>query len=216
MREKTLQMALEEKVIAIVRGVPGAQCLDLARALYDGGIRLIEVTYNQQDPGSWTDIAEAIRMIAEAFDGRMLAGAGTVTSPELVELSCRAGARFIISPDTNRAVIERTKELELVSMPGAMTPTEIAAAHRMGADIVKVFPASSLGPAYLKAVLGPLGHIKLMAVGGIGADNAADFLRAGALGVGAGGNLVNRKWIAEGRFDLITKEAQALTHAVII
>ena len=98
-------------------------------------------------------------------------------------------------------------------MPGAMTPTEIAEAHRMGADVVKVFPASVLGPGYLKAVLAPLGHVKLMAVGGVDAGNIAGFLRAGAVGAGVGGSLVNRKWIAEGRFDLITEEARALTAA---
>lgn len=213
MREETIQLALKERVIAIVRGVEGARCLDLARALYEGGIRLMEVTYDQRDPGSWQGTAEAIRGISEAFEGRMMAGAGTVTTPELVELSRRAGARFIISPDTNRAVIERTRELEMVSMPGAMTPTEIAEAHRMGADVVKVFPASVLGPGYLKAVLAPLGHVKLMAVGGVDAGNIAGFLRAGAVGAGVGGSLVNRKWIAEGRFDLITEEARALTAA---
>lgn len=213
LREETIQLALKEKVIAIVRGVAGSACLDLAQALYDGGVRMMEVTYDQRDPGSWHETADAIHAISERFDGRLLAGAGTVTTPELVELSRSAGARFIISPDTNPAVITRTRELELVSMPGAMTPTEIAEAHRLGADIVKLFPASVLGPAYLKAVLSPLSHIKLMAVGGIDAGNIADFLAAGAVGAGVGGRLVDRKAIAEGNFALITQTAQALTAA---
>lgn len=213
MREQTIQLALQEKVIAIVRGVSGPQCLELAHALYNGGIRMMEVTYDQRDPGSWKGTAGAIQAIAKAFDGRLLAGAGTVTSPELVELSWRAGARFIISPDTNQAVIARTRELEMVSMPGAMTPTEILSAHQAGADIVKLFPASALGPGYLKAVLSPLSHIRIMAVGGVDAANIADFLKAGAVGAGVGGSLVNRSWIAEGRFDLITEEARLLTSA---
>ena len=213
MREETIQTALQEKVIAIVRGVTGRACLDLAQSLYEGGIRLMEVTYDQQNPGSWRGTADVIHTISERFAGRLLAGAGTVTTPELVELSHSAGARFIISPDTNPAVITRTRELEMVSMPGAMTPTEIAAAHRLGADIVKLFPASVLGPGYLKAILSPLSHIKLMAVGGIDADNIADFLAAGAVGAGVGGRLVDRKAIAQGNFDLIRQTAQALTAA---
>ncbi len=213
MREETIQTALQEKVIAIVRGVTGRACLDLAQSLYEGGIRLMEVTYDQQNPGSWRETADVIHTISERFAGRLLAGAGTVTTPELVELSHSAGARFIISPDTNPAVITRTRELEMVSMPGAMTPTEIAAAHRLGADIVKLFPASVLGPGYLKAILSPLSHIKLMAVGGIDADNIADFLAAGAVGAGVGGRLVDRKAIAQGNFDLIRQTAQALTAA---
>ena len=98
-------------------------------------------------------------------------------------------------------------------MPGAMTPTEILSAHQAGADIVKLFPASALGPGYLKAVLSPLSHIRIMAVGGVDAANIADFLKAGAVGAGVGGSLVNRSWIAEGRFDLITEEARLLTSA---
>lgn len=213
LREETIRCALEEKVVAIVRGVSGPQCLELAQALYDGGIRMMEVTYNQRDPGSWKDTANAISAISEQFAGRLLAGAGTVTTPELVELSRRAGANFIISPDTNPAVIARTRELEMVSMPGAMTPTEILSAHAAGADIVKLFPAAALGPAYLKAILSPLNHIKIMAVGGVDAANVGSFLKAGAAGAGVGGNLVNRGWIAEGRFDLITEAARSLTSA---
>lgn len=214
MRDSTIQMALNERVIAIVRGVSGSQCLSLAHALYAGGIRMLEVTYDQRDPGRWNETAGTISAISEAFNGKMLVGAGTVTSPELVELSHRAGAQFIISPDTNPAVIARTRELEMVSMPGAMTPTEIVIAHQSGADIVKVFPAAVLGPGYLKAILSPLGHIKVMAVGGVDSGNAAEFLRAGAVGVGVGGSLVSHKLIAEGRFDLITKEAELLVGTV--
>lgn len=214
MRDSTIQMALNEKVIAIVRGVSGFQCLSLAHALYAGGIRMMEVTYDQREPSRWQETADAIGAVSEALDGKMLVGAGTVTSPQLVELSHRAGARFIISPDTNPAVIARTRELEMVSMPGAMTPTEIVAAHRAGADIVKVFPAAPLGAGYLKAILSPLSHIRTMAVGGVDAGNAAEFLRAGAVGVGVGGSLVSRELIAQGRFDLITKEAELLVGAV--
>ena len=179
----------------------------LARALCDGGLPCAEVTFR-------TEAAEeGIRVMAEEFP-QMLVGAGTVTEPGLVELTHRAGGCFIISPDTNEAVIRRTRELDMVSMPGAMTPTEILTAHRAGADFVKLFPAAGLGPAYLRAVCAPLSHVKIMVVGGIDEKNVGAFLAAGAAGAGVGGNLANRQWIRDGAWDKITQAAQLLTGAV--
>ncbi|MCI9308619.1 MAG: 2-dehydro-3-deoxyphosphogluconate aldolase [Oscillospiraceae bacterium] len=213
MREQTICTILAEKVIAIVRGVDGRRCLDVAQALYDGGIRLMEVTYDQTDPSSFQATADAIAAVAESFQGRMEVGAGTVTTLELVELSARAGGRFIISPNTDPAVIQRSRELGLVSIPGAMTPTEILAAHQAGADLVKVFPVDRLGPSYLSAVLAPLRHVRLLAVGGVDAGNIPDFLRAGALGVGVGGSLVNAGLVRDGELGEITRRARAMTSA---
>lgn len=214
MREQVLQWAEREKIIAIVRGIESEKCLKVAQALYEGGIRLMEVTYDQKAPDSWRSTAQAIGDIARQFEGKLLVGAGTVTTPELVELTCSAGGQFIISPDTNVDVIRRTRELGLVSMPGALTPSEILTAHNAGADIVKLFPAADLGPGYLKAVRAPISHVKMMAVGGINEKNIGQFLAAGAVGAGIGGNLANRAWIEEGQFDKITQTARALVAAV--
>ena len=137
MREEVIERVSREKIIAIVRGVGSEQCMKVAQALYDGGIRLMEVTYDQSRPESWDATAKAIGDIVRAFEGKMLAGAGTVTEPALVDLTREAGGLFIISPDTNIDVIKRTRELGLVSMPGALTPSEIMTAHRAGADFVK-------------------------------------------------------------------------------
>ncbi len=134
----------------------------------------------------------------------MAVGAGTVTSAALAELAHSAGAQFIVSPDTDPAVIRRTKELGMCAMPGAMTPSEIKTAYEAGADFVKVFPASVLGPEYIRAIRGPLGQIPLLAVGGV------------SEGVSVGGKLVNRDWIAAGQWDSITQLARQLvenTHA---
>ena len=144
----------------------------------------------------------------------MYVGAGTVTTPELVELTAKAQGRFIISPDVNEAVIARTRELDMVSLPGALTPTEVMTAYRAGADFVKVSPVGSLGVAYVKALRAPISHVKLMAVGGVNENNVADFLKAGMVGAGIGGNLVNQAWIDAGAFDKITETARALTEAV--
>lgn len=208
MREKVIQEILDKKIIAIVRGVEPAKVLNIAQALYDGGITLVEVTFNQKDPASWQETADSIAAIKAHMGDKVLVGAGTVTSVELVELAAKAGAGYIISPDTDPAVIRRTKELGLVSLPGAYTPSEAKQAHNAGADFVKLFPCVGDAPAYLKALCAPLSHIKFLAVGGVNADNAADFLKAGAVGVGVGSCLVNKKWADAGEFEKITAEAK--------
>lgn len=214
MREQIIRAVETEKIIAIVRGADPEQCVKVAQALYDGGIRLMEITYNQKDPASWQTTADTITAIAKTFEGRMLVGAGTVTTPELVELTAKAGGMYIISPNCSEAVIRRTLELGLVSMPGALTPTEVLAAHNAGADFVKLFPIGNLGAAYAKAIMAPISHVKLLAVGGVNENNVADFLKAGMAGAGIGGNLANKKWIEEGRYDKITETAKALVAAV--
>lgn len=203
----------EEKLIAILRGIPSGQIADLAEALYRGGIRLIEVTFDQKAADS-SETVKGISVIAEQMKGRVEVGAGTVLSPEQVREAAAAGARYIISPDSNREVIEETKRLGLVSMPGALTPSEIASAYRWGADFVKVFPCSNLGPGYIKAIASPLSHIPLIAVGGINPDNARDFLKAGAVGVGAAGNMVNKEWLKNREFDRITEVARQFVAGV--
>jgi len=214
MKDEIIQKIEGNRVIAIIRGVEPELCLRVARALYDGGIRLMEITFTQNAPSSFQQTAEAIRTLANAFEGSAEIGAGTVTSPALVDMAADAGAKFIISPDTNPAVISRTLERGLVSMPGAMTPTEILAAHNAGADYVKVFPAGVLGVDYIKAVSSPINHVKLTAVGGVSEANAAAFLKAGIVGLGVGGNLVNKKWIAAGEFEKLTQAAADLLAAI--
>ena len=214
MREKTIQTIREEKLIAIVRGIKPELCLKVVQALYDGGIRLAEITYDQKNPQTWIQTAESIQVIAECFEGRMLVGAGTVTSVELVEMTYTHKGQFIISPDTDVDVIKRTRELGMVSLPGAMTPSEIKAAYNAGADFVKLFPAGNLGSGYLKAIKAPLNNIPILAVGGISDKNIAEFLAAGAEGFGIGGNLAKKEWIEAGKFDKLTDAARATVAAI--
>lgn len=214
MRDTIIQAILEHKIIAIVRGVDPKQALEAARALADGGIRLVEVTFNQKNPADFCKTAEAIRLIKEELGDKVFVGAGTVTSPELVEMAYDAGAGYIISPDMDPAVIRRTRELGLVSLPGAYTATEAKQAWVNGADFVKLFPCIEGAPAYLKALCAPLNHIRFLAVGGITAENAGVFLKAGAVGVGVGGSLVNKKWVESGEYARITQEAKRFVAAV--
>ena len=144
----------------------------------------------------------------------MRVGAGTVLTLEQVDIAAKAGAEYIISPDVNEAVIRHTIEMGLVSMPGALTPSEVMAAHRYGADFVKLFPAGNMGASYIKAVRAPISHVKLLAVGGVSAENAKAFITAGCVGVGVGGNLVNKEWIERGEFEKITQAAREIIDAV--
>ena len=214
MREDVIKKTLEKKIVVIVRGVFGEDCVKLAQALYEGGVELLEVTFDQSKPEAFYRTADTIRQLVNALGDKMIFGAGTVTSVELVHMAKEAGAQFIVSPDTNEQVIRATVEAGMVSMPGAMTPTEIVSAHSYGADFVKVFPIGSLGASYLKAVKAPLNHIKMLAVGNVTEKNIGEYMAAGADGAGVGGQLVNKEWIANGEFDKITALAKEFVKVV--
>jgi 2-dehydro-3-deoxyphosphogluconate aldolase/(4S)-4-hydroxy-2-oxoglutarate aldolase len=209
----TMEWVRTHKLIAIARGLTSEPMERLADALLKGGVRMLEVTFSQNQPETWPDTAAAIRLISDRFAGRMLAGAGTVMTVEQLHLAADAGARYIISPHVEEAVIRETRRLGLVSLPGALTPTEISMAYGFGAHAVKVFPASVLGAGYIQAVRAPMPHIPLLAVGGINERNAAEYLAAGCVGLGLGGNLVNRSWMAQGEYEKITAVAAALARA---
>lgn len=192
---------LEGRIIAIVRGVPYDDILPLAQALSAGGVRAVEVTFNQSRPDTWKDTLSSIERIAAKLGGDVLPGAGTVLTPEQAVMAHNAGARYIISPDVNEAVIACAKRLGMIAIPGALTPSEITRAARAGGDIIKLFPAGNMGPEYFKSLNAPLSHIPMFAVGGINISNAAAFIKAGALGLGIGGALANAQLVRERRFD---------------
>ena len=214
MREKVIAEILRGKLIAIVRGMAEGQIVPIAEAIRAGGITMLEVTFNQANPDSFAATARAIAAIRKSFGDAGFAGAGTVITLQQLEMAAEAGAQYIIAPDSNPEIIKKTRELGLVSIPGAMTPSECLVAHNAGADFVKLFPLGNLGAGYLKAIRAPLSHIKFLGVGGISEKNAAEYLAAGAVGFGVGGNLVNKEWIDAGRFDLITELAAQYVAAV--
>ena len=216
MRENIIKSVEKEKIVVIVRGVERNTLIPLAEAMYAGGIRLLEITYDHSGKTSDIETADRIAMLADHFSGRMMIGAGTVVNESQVELTAKAGGGFIISPDTYRPVIERTRELSLVSMPGALTPTEVQTAHRFGADFVKLFPVSNLGVEYVKAIKAPLSNIKLLAVGGISLDDMGEYLRAGISGFGIGSNIIDKAALKSGDFDKITALARRYVEALSI
>lgn len=197
-------------IIAIIRGFDPNTCLRLAEAYQKGGIDRVEVTFNQQAPETWKDTAAAIRSIKEHFGGAVRVGAGTVLTTEQLRICEDAGGEYMVTPNVNPALIRQCVADGLQAMPGALTPTEVVEAFDAGATYVKIFPAGTLGAGYIKALKAPLSHIPLLAVGGIGPDNVADFIKAGCVGAGVGGNLTNKEWIRAGAWEKITEVARAL------
>lgn len=214
LKESILSAILQYKLIAIVRGVSSDAILDTAKALAEGGIRCMEVTFPAANGAASLETLRSISLVKERFSDEFYIGAGTVLSVEQVNEAAIAGAEFMISPSFHPAVIERTKTLGKISLPGAYTPTEIQNAYMAGADIVKVFPSHCLGAAYFKAIKAPLSNIRLAAVGGVDEHNIGDFLAAGVDAFGIGGNLVNVKAVNEGDWQGICRAAQKFVVAV--
>lgn len=189
------------RIVAIFRKISHRQVLDAAAVFVEAGIKALEITYNTPDA------AQIIAGLNEKYGKQLAIGAGTVMTLEEVESAKQAGASFILSPDCNPEVIKATKDAGIFSVPGAFTASEIAQAHRAGADMVKLFPAGRLGSGYMKDLLGPFDHIKFMAVGGIDLTNSKDFLDAGAKAVGIGSSLVDMKLIESQDFSQLKKLA---------
>ncbi|MFR8978388.1 MAG: bifunctional 4-hydroxy-2-oxoglutarate aldolase/2-dehydro-3-deoxy-phosphogluconate aldolase, partial [Christensenellales bacterium] len=166
------------KLVAILRHVPADKLDGVVEALIAGGVRVLEFTFDHDSAECVKENTEKIRHTAEKYGDRVLVGCGTALTVQEVEAACDAGACLVISPNVDYGVIRRTRQLGMVSMPGALTPTEIVAAHGAGADIVKLFPAGTLGVDYIKAVRGPLGYIDMSAVGGVKPENVEQFLDA--------------------------------------
>ncbi len=208
MKETVVKAIEEHKIIAILRGISNEKLIPLAEALYSGGIRLLEVTYSANGTVSDEGIAKNIKILSEHFKNKMYIGSGTVLTKEQVNLTKDSGGLFIISPNTDEEVIKESNKCNLVSIPGAMTPSEILNAHKFGADFVKLFPATSLGADYVKAVLAPLSNVKLLAVGGINTDNMKKYLSVGIYGFGVGSNITDKKMIKENDWQGISKLAK--------
>ena len=212
--EEVLSRIQKEKLIAILRGVPMDRIDGVVGALVRGGVRVLEFTFDHDQPDYLAANAAKIRHTVEKFGDQVLVGCGTAITVEEVEAAHDAGACLVISPNVDMAVIRRAKQLDMVSMPGALTPTEVVAAYNMGADIVKLFPAGELGLGYIKAVRGPLGYIPMSAVGGVKPENVGEYLDAGVCGFGVGGPLVLSAAVKSGDDAAIEERAKAFTDAI--
>jgi len=203
-----LQSLAEQKIVAIIRGIDADKGDRTAQALYEGGIVFLEVTLNTQGA------LDMISRFRSQYEGKMRIGAGTVLDLAQAKEAEAAGAEYIISPNLDEEVVTYCVERGLEICPGTMTPSEIVRAYKLGAGAVKVFPMGSLGVGYLKEIRAPLNHIPMVATGGVNLQNIRTVLDAGAIAVGLGGNLVDKKLIADGKFDELRQLAQAYSDEV--
>lgn len=195
-------------VVAVIRLTDASQLRAVAEALLEGGVRALEVTMT---------VPRAVPLIedlASTLPKDVLVGAGTILDADTARQVILAGARFVVGPVFRREVIDACHRYDVAVMPGCFSPTEILSAWEAGADIVKVFPATALGPGYFKDVRGPLPHVRLMPTGGVTKENAGEWIRAGAVAIGVGTALVDKKAVAERRYDVITAAARHFIEAV--
>ncbi len=195
-------------IVAIVRIGDATKVEPIVEALLKGGVTTLEVTMSV--PGA----VEIISKLAPNLPKEVMFGAGTVCDVKTAKRVAKAGAKFIVSPIFKASIVKYCGEQDVACMPGCFTPTEIYAAWEAGADVVKVFPATSLGPAFFKDIKGPLPHIKLMPTGGVQLNNVGDWIRAGAVAVGVGSALMDPAAIASGRYAVLTEKAKAFVDAV--
>ncbi len=192
-----LQRVLDGGIVAIIRATSGEQLVNVARALHEGGIDVIEVTFTVPN------VLEILAAVRKDLGKKILLGAGTVLDPETCRAALLAGAEFIVSPSLNLDVIKLCKRYGKLVMPGAFTPTEIVTAWEAGADIVKLFPADCVGPNYLKALRGPLPQVRILPTGGVDLKTLPEFFKAGACAVGLGGQLVEKSAVESGNMTRI-------------
>lgn len=207
-RQETIQTIEREKIVVITRNIYDDELLKLAQALYEGGIRCFEITYDQADPNTMTKIAENMKMLNDHFQGGLTLGVGTVLNPEQVINAKEAGAKFIVSPNFNEKVVKETLKQGLVSMPGAMTPTEVLAADEVGADFIKLFPAGTLGIKYCKDIYAPIHHVKYVATVSVTEETFEEYLKIGFAGAGISSRLIDKKLRDEGNYQELTERAK--------
>jgi 2-dehydro-3-deoxyphosphogluconate aldolase/(4S)-4-hydroxy-2-oxoglutarate aldolase len=207
-KDEQLRFLIDNGIVAIIRLKEPAELVPIAQSIEAGGVRVIEFTMGTPNA------LDAIHQIAHDWGDRILIGAGTVLDPETGRAAILAGAQFLVAPNFNPALIELARRYNKIIVPGAFTPTEILAAWECGADLVKVFPVSTVGPQYIKDILGPLPYVHLLPTGGVTLENIPAFIAAGAAAVAVGGNLTNPKLIKEKDWDGLTKHAQQFSQAV--
>jgi len=203
-----LQRVLDCGIVAIIRASSGEQLVKVARALYEGGVDVIEVTFTVPN------VLEILQAVRKDLGDKILLGAGTVLDTETCRAALLAGAEFIVSPTVNVDVIKMCNRYDKLMMPGAFTPTEVLTAWEAGGDVIKIFPGEIGGPNYLKALHGPLPQVRIMPTGGVDLETLPSFFKAGACAVGVGSNLVEKKAVETGDMDRIRSLAQQYSSLV--
>lgn len=205
---ENIQRLIDSGLVAVVRRPPQEKIAPIAEALVSGGVGALEITVD-------TDGAfEMIQKLKQQYEGKVLVGAGTVLDAATAKRAIESGADFIFSPIFDVETIQLTNRYGKISIPGVMTPTEMVQAYQAGADILKVFPADALGKDYIKNLQGPLGHIPMMPTGGVSIENVEHFIKSGAVAVGVGGTLLDKKAIDENNYELLLQKAREFSEAI--
>jgi len=208
-KQNTLERIKQIGLLAVLRGPSPELTLKMVEALLAGGVTGIEITYTTPQA------EQVVATLHRQYGSRILLGMGTLTQPAQAAQAQAAGARFLVSPHCEPALAQAMVATGLPTMIGALTPSELVQAHRLGADVVKIFPGSLGGPSYLKSLRGPFPHISMMPTGGVSLENIGDWFAAGAVAVGAGSELCPTALAKAGRFEAITERATAFVQAVV-
>ena len=211
---KFMKEYLESKVIVVCRGIAEEEIVNVATALCDGGIRFMEVPFDQAAPDTFADTARKIKLVKEALGDRMHVGAGTVVTMEQFELAKQAGAEIIVSPTMEEDIITATKSAGLISMPGCATPSEMSRAYKLGADLIKLFPSSIVNMKVIKEIRVPLNHLPLVCFGGVSAENVEEVLATGVVGVGMASSILDKEALKNKDYAKITTLAKAVTERI--
>ncbi len=206
---QTFELVAQAAIVPVVRTTSADRAVQIVEALHRGGVKAAEITMTV--PGA----VRALERVAEKLGDRILLGAGTVLDPETARICMLAGAEFLVTPSLRPATIEMAKRYSKFVCPGALTPTEVLTAWEAGADAVKIFPCGNVGGAkYIKALKGPFPQIEMIPTGGVNLETIGEFLKAGACAVGVGGELVDAKAVADGRFEVIEERARQYLAAI--
>ena len=208
-KETILSFIRDIGIVPVVRTPSAESAVKSVQAIYNGGIRAAEITMTV--PGA----IKALEKVADLFGDKIVLGAGTVLDPETARICMLAGAEFFVTPSLRISTIEMARRYSKVVCPGALTPTEVLAAWEAGADIVKIFPCGNVGgPKYIKALKAPFPHIEMIPTGGVNLETAGEFLKAGACAVAVGGELVDAKTIAEGKYEIFEQRARQFLEVI--
>lgn len=207
-RQDNLERICDSGIVAVIRAKDSAHLVAVADAIKRGGVDCVEVTMTTPDALS------VISEVARKYGEEVLIGVGSVLDAETARAAILAGAQFVVAPTLDLRVIEMSHRYDRVVIPGTFSPTEILTAWSAGADLVKLFPATKLGPGYIKDIRGPLPQVRLVPTGGVDLSNAGDFIRAGAAALAVGTAMIDSRAVAEGRFDVVTETAQRFVEAV--
>lgn len=205
---EVIRLIKDTGIVAIMRGIGEEEVLYTVEALCNAGVKAIEVTFNTRGAD------KIIASLLNRFKGDIIVGAGTVIDPAIAAKAVECGAEFVLAPNTDAEVVSIVKSHGKVMIPGAFTPTEVLKCDNLGADIIKIFPVSAVGPKYIKDLRGPYDKIEMMPVGGVNVDNAGEFIKAGSIAVGVGGSLIRKDLLAKGNFKAIEELAKEFIYQI--